>query len=160
MMVVCAGAKSILDIPRTLEYLETQGVCVATYGQKRDFPAFYTPSSGCESPWQVGSIGDAAKLVRECWRWRTWLTVDTGLTLPSPQATLLAVPIPVEHSARGDTVQTAVEQAVRESVEQGVDKRGKEVTPWLLKRVGELTGGTALELSESGDDFTAFTTDV
>lgn len=77
------------------------------------------------------------------------LTPDTGLTLPSPQSTLLAVPIPSEYSARGDTVQRAVEQAVRESVEQGIDKRGKEVTPWLLKRVGELTTGTALELSKS-----------
>lgn len=65
MMVVCAGAKSILDIPRTLEVLETQGVCVATFGDRPDFPAFYTPSSGCVSPWQVKSIEDAAKLVRE-----------------------------------------------------------------------------------------------
>lgn len=71
------------------------------------------------------------------------------MTLPSPQATLLAVPIPAEYSDRGDVVQAAVEQAVIESVELGVDKRGKEVTPWLLKRVGELTGGSALELSES-----------
>lgn len=79
------------------------------------------------------------------------LTLDTGLILPSPQATLLAVPIPAQHSARGDQVQQAVEQAVRESVEQGIDKRGKEVTPWLLKRVGELTTGTALELSARDD---------
>ena len=63
-------------------------------------------------------------------------------------ATLLAVPIPAEYAARGEVVQQAVEQAVRESIEQGIDKRGKEVTPWLLKRVGELTGGTALELSK------------
>lgn len=48
MAVVCAGAKSILDIPRTLEVLETQGVCVATYGENSEFPAFYHPSSGCE----------------------------------------------------------------------------------------------------------------
>ncbi|CAK9786522.1 hypothetical protein CC85DRAFT_306969 [Cutaneotrichosporon oleaginosum] len=135
MMVVCAGAKSILDIPRTLEVLETQGVCVVTYGDKADFPAFYSPSSGCASPWRVGSVGDAASLVY------------TGLTLPSPQSILLAVPIPAEYGARGADVQRAVEQAVRESVEQGIDKRGKEVTPWLLKRVGELTQGTALELN-------------
>jgi pseudouridine-5'-phosphate glycosidase/pseudouridine kinase len=68
MMVVCAGAKSILDIPRTLEVLETQGVCVVTYGEKGDFPAFYSPSSGCASPWRVGSIGDAASLVCESMR--------------------------------------------------------------------------------------------
>ncbi|BEJ12152.1 hypothetical protein CspHIS471_0206120 [Cutaneotrichosporon sp. HIS471] len=135
MMVVCAGAKSILDIPRTLEVLETQGVCVVTYGEKDDFPAFYSPSSGCASPWRVGNISDAGSLVY------------TGLTLPSPQGTLLAVPIPAEYGARGAEVQLAVEQAVRESIEQGIDKKGKEVTPWLLKRVGELTKGTALELN-------------
>lgn len=65
MMVVCAGAKSILDIPRTLEVLETQGVCVTTFGKSADFPAFYTPSSGCTSPWRVDSVADAASLVRE-----------------------------------------------------------------------------------------------
>ncbi|KAL1410225.1 hypothetical protein Q8F55_004230 [Vanrija albida] len=135
MLVVCAGAKSILDIPRTLEVLETQGVCVATFGERADFPAFYTPSSGVASPWRVGSVGEAAA------------AAYTGLTLPSPTATLLAVPIPAEYAARGDKVQAAVEQAVRESVEQGIDKRGKEVTPWLLKRVGELTQGSALELN-------------
>lgn len=64
MMVVCAGAKSILDIPRSLEVLETQGVCVTTFGDKDDFPAFYSPSSGVASPWRVGSIEDAARLVR------------------------------------------------------------------------------------------------
>jgi pseudouridine-5'-phosphate glycosidase/pseudouridine kinase len=74
---------------------------------------------------------------------------DTSLTLPQPLSTLLAVPIPSEHSTAGAKVQEAVEQAVRESVEQGIDKRGKEVTPWLLKRVGELTTGSALELSET-----------
>lgn len=150
MMVVCAGAKSILDIPRTLEVLETQGVCVVTYGEKAEFPAFYSPSSGCASPWRVGSVGDAASLVCKSRLERlVELTADTGLTLPSPQGTLLAIPIPAEYGARGAEVQRAVEQAVRESVEQGIDKRGKEVTPWLLKRVGELTQGTALELSTS-----------
>jgi len=74
---------------------------------------------------------------------------DTSLTLPTPLSTLLAVPIPSEYAARGAEVQMAVEQAVLESVEQGINMRGKEVTPWLLKRVGELTRGTALELSEA-----------
>lgn len=66
--------------------------------------------------------------------------------MPNPLATLLAVPPPP--SETGDKVQQAVEQAVQESVAQGIDKRGKEATPWLLKRVGELTGGSALDLSE------------
>ncbi|OCF34624.1 indigoidine synthase A family protein [Kwoniella heveanensis BCC8398] len=135
MAVFCAGAKSILDIPRTLEVLETQGVCVATYGDKQEFPAFYHPSSGCQSPWRVPDSDSAARLIQ------------TSLTLPTPLSTLLAVPIPSEHAEAGAQVQEAVEQAVRESVEQGVDKRGKEVTPWLLKRVGELTQGEALDLN-------------
>lgn len=73
--------------------------------------------------------------------------LDASLNLPTPLSALLAVPIPSEHADAGLTVQKAVEQAARESVEQGIDKRGKEVTPWLLKRVGELTRGTALGLS-------------
>nr|XP_019050142.1 indigoidine synthase A family protein [Kwoniella bestiolae CBS 10118]OCF29072.1 indigoidine synthase A family protein [Kwoniella bestiolae CBS 10118] len=135
MAVFCAGAKSILDIPRTLEVLETQGVCVASYGDKQDFPAFYTPSSGCQSPWRVGDADAAARLIY------------TQLSLPIKLATLLGVPIPSEHAEAGAEVQKSVEQAVRESVELGIDKRGKEVTPWLLKRVGELTGGKALGLN-------------
>ncbi|KAK4689205.1 pseudouridylate synthase / pseudouridine kinase, partial [Tremellales sp. Uapishka_1] len=135
MAVICAGAKSILDIPRTLEVLETQGVCVATYGERSDFPAFYTPSSGQMSPWRVGDAQEAAELIY------------SSLSLPTPQSTLLAVPIPSEHLVPGLKVQEAVEQAILESVQQGIDKRGKEVTPWLLKRVGELTAGSALELN-------------
>ncbi|WRT65479.1 uncharacterized protein IL334_002422 [Kwoniella shivajii] len=135
MAVFCAGAKSILDIPRTLEVLETQGVCVASYGDNQDFPAFYTPSSGCQSPWRVGDADAAARLIY------------TQLTLPSKLATLIGVPIPSEYADAGLEVQRSVEQAVRESVEKGIDKAGKEVTPWLLKRVGELTGGKALGLN-------------
>ncbi|KAK6907109.1 hypothetical protein I203_101098 [Kwoniella mangroviensis CBS 8507] len=135
MAVFCAGAKSILDIPRTLEVLETQGVCVASYGDKQDFPAFYTPSSGCQSPWRVGDADAAARLIY------------TQLSLPTKLSTLFGVPIPSQHAEAGADVQQSVEQAVRESVELGIDKRGKEVTPWLLKRVGELTGGKALGLN-------------
>ena len=76
------------------------------------------------------------------------LIADANLSLPTPLSTLLAVPIPAEHAAVGNVVQEAVELAVKESIEQGIDKRGKEVTPWLLKRVGELTAGRALALSE------------
>jgi pseudouridine-5'-phosphate glycosidase/pseudouridine kinase len=75
--------------------------------------------------------------------------LDTSLSLPTPQAQLFACPIPAKYHAQGEVIQQAVEQAVRESVEQGVDKRGKEVTPWLLKRVGELTKGSALQSSKS-----------
>ena len=71
---------------------------------------------------------------------------DCGLTLPQPLSTLLAVPIPSEHAEAGEKVQKLVEQAVVESTEQGI--QGNEVTPWLLKRVGELSGGETLKLSE------------
>ena len=80
------------------------------------------------------------------------LLADTSLHVLPPSlraAQLFATPIPAEYEAQGAKIQKAVEQAVRESVEQGVDKRGKEVTPWLLKRVGELTQGKALESSKS-----------
>lgn len=80
------------------------------------------------------------------------LPTDTSLHVLPPSlraAQLFATPIPAEYEAQGAKIQKAVEQAVRESVEQGVDKKGKEVTPWLLKRVGELTQGKALESSES-----------
>lgn len=138
MGVVCAGAKSILDIPRTLEYLETQGVCVAALSEgSGHFPAFYSPSSGVQAPWHLRNVREAAQVVH------------TNLTLPQPQATLVGVPIPQQFAEKGEAVQRAVEQAVAEAAQQGIDKRGKEVTPWLLQRVGELTGGSALELSES-----------
>lgn len=87
-------------------------------------------------------------LPRLAYNLRLTPAIDTSLTLPSPLSTLLAVPIPNEHALAGLKVQAAVEQAVRESIEQGIDKRGKEVTPWLLKRVGELSSGRALISSE------------
>lgn len=137
--VFCSGAKSILDIPRTLEYLETHGVAVgsfaSTYQEEKghqsssqaatNFPSFYTARSGCSvplitSPAHAASIIYASKL----------------LGLQSGQ--VFGVPIPAEYEAQGLEIQEAVEQAVRESVEQGIDKRGKEVTPWLLARVKEL----------------------
>ena len=73
-------------------------------------------------------------------------SLDCDLTLPRPLSTLLAVPIPAEYAEAGEQVQKLVEQAVAESVEH--DIKGNEVTPWLLKRVGELSGGETLRLSE------------
>ncbi|KAJ9111351.1 hypothetical protein QFC19_001119 [Naganishia cerealis] len=133
MGVVCAGAKSILDLGLTLEVLETLGVNVTTIGTSNDFPAFYSPKSGFKSSFFVRNASEAASLLH------------TSLNLPTPQAQLFACPIPEEYHAQGEVIQQAVEQAVRESVDQGVDKKGKEVTPWLLKRVGELTQGKALK---------------
>ena len=132
--VFCSGAKSILDIPRTLEYLETQGVPVNAFASPSfafsssfmtDFPAFYTSRSGFSVP-LVESPAHAASII------------NASRTFNLQNGCVFGVPIPSEYEAAGLKIQEAVEQAVRESVEQGVDKRGKEVTPWLLKRVKEL----------------------
>ncbi|KAG9043010.1 hypothetical protein FS837_010140 [Tulasnella sp. UAMH 9824] len=131
--VVAAGAKSILDIGRTLEYLETQGVTVATYGEHDDFPAFFTPSSGFKSPWRVSNPTDAAKIIH----------MSDQLGLGGGQ--FFGVPIPESHYAAGAAIQAAVDRAVRESEENGMSVRGKEVTPWLLNRVAELTRGESLK---------------
>ncbi|KAG6885578.1 hypothetical protein C0993_012580 [Termitomyces sp. T159_Od127] len=115
--LVSAGVKSILDIPRTLEYLETLGVPVLTYGATREFPAFFSRHSGVngDKQWQLG--------------------MKNGI--------VFAAPIPEQFEESGAHIQRAVDQAVAESEENGVSKLGKEATPWLLSRVGELTQGTS-----------------
>lgn len=129
MAVVCAGAKSVLDIPRTMEYLETQGVCVATYGSD-EFPAFFTRSSGCASPHRVDSPQDCARMVEA----NRALGLQSGL--------LFAVPIPEEQMGDAVTVQSAIDHALVEADEQGII--GKDVTPFLLERVNTLSGGKSL----------------
>ncbi|TRM60210.1 Indigoidine synthase A like protein-domain-containing protein [Schizophyllum amplum] len=129
--LVSAGVKSILDIGRTLEYLETLGVPVISYAKTRDFPAFFTPRSGYEVPWNVNDPASAAKILHTHWQ----LGMENGA--------LFAAPIPEEYEAAGLKIQEAVDQAVAESEANGISKRGKEATPWLLKRVSELTGGTS-----------------
>ncbi|GLC41513.1 hypothetical protein PLESTB_001003000 [Pleodorina starrii] len=128
--VVCAGAKSILDIPRTLEVLETWGVAVASYGTD-EFPAFFTPHSGCRSPARVDSPAEAAAMLGSVQR----LGLGSGM--------LVAVPIPADQAAEGEEVEGAIRTALREADSKGI--RGNEVTPFLLERVRELTGGRSLE---------------
>ncbi|PWN50420.1 hypothetical protein IE53DRAFT_374631 [Violaceomyces palustris] len=124
--VFCSGPKSILDIPRTLEVLESLGVGVLTFNDKTsEFPSFYTSKSGLKVP-RVASFSDAAKVILSA--------KEIGLE----SGHVFGVPIPSSYEAEGEQIQQAVERAVRESFEQGIDKKGKEVTPWLLKRVGEL----------------------
>ncbi|KAF5355714.1 hypothetical protein D9756_003724 [Leucocoprinus leucothites] len=130
--LVSAGVKSILDIGRTLEYLETLGVPVVAYGKTRDFPAFFSRKSGFTVPWNVEDPLQAAKLLFS----QGQLGLQNGA--------LLAVPIPHEYEAKGAEIQRLVEQAVMESEANGMSKRGKEVTPWLLARVAELTKGGSL----------------
>ncbi|KAK6164100.1 hypothetical protein DH2020_000964 [Rehmannia glutinosa] len=127
--VVSAGVKSILDISRTLEYLETQGVCVAAY-QTSEFPAFFTEKSGCQAPCRVDSPEDCARLI------------DTNINLQLKTGILIAVPIPTEHSASGNIIESAIQRALKEAREQNIS--GSAETPFLLARVNELTGGTSL----------------
>lgn len=123
--VFCSGPKSILDIPRTLEVLETFGVSVTTFNPSGEFPAFYTSNSGLHVPY-AGSDTQAAAAIFS----------NAQLGLQSGQ--VFANPIPSEWNEVGARIQACVEQAVRESIELGINKKGKEVTPWLLKRLAEL----------------------
>ena len=130
VMVVCAGAKSILDLGLTLEYLETKGVPVMGYGTD-ELPAFYTRKSGFGVDYRVDSpeeLAAAFKAQRE-------LGFNNGM--------LVTNPIPEEYAMDKAVIDAAIEQALRESVEQGI--KGKETTPFLLARVSELTGGDSLD---------------
>ncbi|SCZ90979.1 BZ3500_MvSof-1268-A1-R1_Chr1-3g02442 [Microbotryum saponariae] len=129
--VVCAGSKSILDIGLTLEYLEAHAVPVASLATD-EWPAFYSPTSGFKSPMRISTEAEAAEIIA--------MTDRLGLQ----SSLLLGVPIPKEHHPDGAAIQEAVERAIRESVENGMAKSGKAVTPWLLARVGQLTKGRAV----------------
>ncbi|XP_051886310.1 uncharacterized protein zgc:136858 isoform X2 [Pristis pectinata] len=128
--VVSAGVKSILDIGRTLEYLETQGVCVATFGKTRDFPAFFIPKSGFQSPYNVTDEEEAAKLIANVHKFGQ----DSGV--------LIAVPIPEEQAASSLVIDNAIKQAVEEARDKGI--QGKDVTPFILERIYEITQGLSL----------------
>ncbi len=130
VMVVCAGAKSILDLGLTLEYLETKGVPVIGYGTD-ELPAFYTRKSGFGVDYRVDSPAELAGMFSA----QTELGLRGGM--------LVTNPIPEEYAMDKAVIDSAIEQALRESVEQGV--HGKETTPFLLARVVELTGGDSLE---------------
>jgi pseudouridine-5'-phosphate glycosidase len=128
--VVCAGAKSILDIPRTLEYLETRGVPVVVY-RSDEFPAFYTSHSGIPAGLRMDSAMEIASMLRAMWK----IGLDGGA--------VIANPIPAQYEMPTDAINTAIDTALREAGDAGV--RGKDVTPFLLARVKDLTGGDSLE---------------
>lgn len=130
MVVVCAGAKSILDLPATREALETAGVLVVGFGTD-ELPAFYSRRSGIAVDVRVETAGEAAAL------WRAHR--DLGL----PGAVLVCVPPPEEHALPADEVEGAIAEALRDADAAGI--RGKEVTPFLLRAVAEATGGRSLE---------------
>lgn len=128
--VVCAGAKSILDIGLTLEYLETQGVPVVGFGTD-ELPAFYTSKSGFGVDYRVDTAKEMAGALKAKWD----LNLNGGV--------VVANPIPKEYEMDPAVINSAIEQAVKESEEQGI--KGKESTPFLLGRVKELTGGESLD---------------
>ncbi|CAD7705305.1 unnamed protein product [Ostreobium quekettii] len=130
VLVVCAGAQSILDIPRTLEYLETQGICVAAYGSD-DFPAFFTPSSGCRAPARVDTPEEAAALMHASLR----LGLGSGV--------VLGVPIPEEGASAGECVEQVVREALQQCEEKNVERC--KVTPFLLEQIRERSEGDALD---------------
>ena len=129
VMVVCAGAKSILDLGLTLEYLETKGVPVIGFGTE-ELPAFYTRQSGFSVDYRVDTPEELAKIFK------------TQNDLGFRGGMLVTNPIPEQFAMPLDTINAAIEQALRECNEQGI--HGKETTPFLLARVAELTGGNSL----------------
>ena len=130
VMVVCAGAKSILDLGLTLEYLETKGVPVVGYGTE-ELPAFYTRESGFGVDYRVDSPEELAAMFRA----QRELGYKGGM--------LVTNPIPAEYAMDKKTIDAAIEQALADAKAAGI--HGKETTPFLLARVVELTGGDSLE---------------
>lgn len=130
VMVVCAGAKSILDLGLTLEYLETKGVPVIGYGTD-ELPAFYTRSSGFGVDYRVDTPEELADMFRA----QRNLGYRGGM--------LVTNPIPEEYSMDKAVIDAAIEEALKQCKEQGI--KGKETTPFLLAKVVELTGGDSLE---------------
>ncbi len=129
VIVVCAGAKALLNLPATLEYLETHGVTVIGW-QTDEFPAFYSRRSGlpvdvrCDTPQEVAAI----------WRAKQKLGLPGGL--------LVAVPVAVEDEIPAEEIEPVIEQAVQDAARQGL--RSAQVTPFLLTRINELSGERSL----------------
>ena len=127
--MVCAGAKSILDLSLTLEYLETHGVAVMGY-QTDTLPAFFTRSSAYRVDYRLDTPAAIARVLNVKW------------SLPLAGGMVIANPIPEELAVPREVIDKAIEHALREAKQQGVG--GKETTPFLLARVTELTGGDSL----------------
>jgi pseudouridylate synthase len=130
MVVVCAGAKAILDIPATLEVLETYGVPVIGF-QTSEFPAFYSRSSGLPVDLNVSSVSEVCELIRIHWQ--------SG----NKSSILVAAPIPIEFEIEQKIIASALEQALHNAA---IDKvHGSNSTPYLLKKMGEYTQGKTLQ---------------
>ncbi len=129
MAVVCAGPKAILDVPATLEYLETRGVPVISVGQD-ELPGFFARSSGIAAPHVVSGVAGAAAVAG----------AHLGLGLGS--GVLVCVPVPRDVALPDDVARDAVERAIVDAEAAGV--RGPALTPWLLARIAELTAGASV----------------
>ena len=129
VMVICAGAKSILDLGLTLEYLETKGVPVIGYGTA-ELPAFYTRKSGFSVDYRLDTPEELAKAFKA--------KLDLGLK----GGMLVTNPIPEEYSMDPNVINAAIDEAIEEAKKQGI--HGKATTPFLLAKVKELTGGDSL----------------
>ena len=129
VMVICAGAKSILDLGLTLEYLETKGVPVIGYGTE-ELPAFYTRKSGFKVDYRI----DTPEELAAAFRAKLEMGLQGGM--------LVTNPIPEEYSMDPSRINAAIEQALSECKEQGI--KGKETTPFLLSRIKDITGGDSL----------------
>ncbi|RAL07580.1 pseudouridine-5'-phosphate glycosidase/carbohydrate kinase family protein [Aspergillus homomorphus CBS 101889] len=132
--VVSSGCKSFLDIPRTLEYLETEGVCVGTFADGRqgavDFPAFYTRDSGFKGPKTIQNEAEAAAIIYA----QSRIPVSSGI--------LLANPVPLEHSIAKNEMDGIIEEAIRLAEVEGY--HGSDNTPFVLAKIKELTGGKSV----------------
>ena len=128
--VVCAGAKSILDLGLTLEYLETNGVPVLG-NQTKELPAFYTRKSGFELDYAINSPAEFANVLKSKW--------DLGLN----GGVVIANPIPEEYSMDYDVISKAINEAVEEAEKLGI--HGKQTTPFLLDKIQKITAGKSLE---------------
>ena len=130
MVVVCAGAKAILDLPATLEWLETHGVIVAGWGTN-EFPAFFSRTSGLPLETRVDGAGQVAAIADAAWR--------NGII----SAVLVVVPAPSDVAMPTQRMEAAISEALARAEREGI--RGKATTPFLLKQVAEISGGESVE---------------
>jgi pseudouridylate synthase len=132
--VVCAGAKAVLNLELTLEYLETYGVPVVGF-QTEEFPAFYTRRSGLPVDYRLDTPEELAFALRVKW--------DTGVQ----GGVVIANPIPKSHAMNRESVEQAIEQAIHDADAQEI--RGKSLTPFLLTRIEQLTSGVSLQANKA-----------
>jgi pseudouridine-5'-phosphate glycosidase len=130
MVVVCAGAKAILDLPATLEYMETMGIPVVGY-QTDEFPAFYSRESGLKVSVRLDTPAEIAKFAKYHW--------DLGLR----SAVLVTNPVPETEAIPKSEMEPFISKASAEAVEKGI--HGQALTPFLLSRISELTKGKSLK---------------